>query len=267
MQTIPGMAAKRRRQLDQMTEDEHLESLWTMHGVTGSHHLGAGLTDQLASTTLTPDWNTDPASATSMLEPSLFYDPGASHFTVDPSLRQPYEVHHPFSRQGDNHFHLGEEDPLHPTLTEMDLGDEVLEDSPHSEDMDPPNEISNKKATSSDLNATAGTSDKNQADSDGEDKDTGSAEHDHSSSDKAQASKPAANNFVNKLHLMISDPKAADFIWWTDLGTRCVRKLMVHSILTWGSFVVSSAGEFSRSILGQHFKHSNVSTPDFSSIS
>jgi hypothetical protein len=43
---------------------------------------------------------------------------------------------------------------------------------------------------------------------------------------------------------MISDPKSAQFISWTELGT---------------SFVVSNVGEFSRSILGSHFKHNNVS--------
>lgn len=44
---------------------------------------------------------------------------------------------------------------------------------------------------------------------------------------------------------MINDPKSAHFIAWTDLGT---------------SFVVSNVGEFSRSILGSHFKHNNVSS-------
>lgn len=43
---------------------------------------------------------------------------------------------------------------------------------------------------------------------------------------------------------MINDPKSAQFIAWTELGT---------------SFVVSNVGEFSRSILGSHFKHNNVS--------
>jgi len=42
---------------------------------------------------------------------------------------------------------------------------------------------------------------------------------------------------------MINDPKSQHFIAWTDLGT---------------SFVVSNVGEFSRSILGSHFKHNNV---------
>lgn len=43
---------------------------------------------------------------------------------------------------------------------------------------------------------------------------------------------------------MINDSKSAHFIAWTELGT---------------SFVVSNVGEFSRSILGSHFKHNNVS--------
>ena len=45
---------------------------------------------------------------------------------------------------------------------------------------------------------------------------------------------------------MINDPKSAHFIAWTELGT---------------SFVVSNVGEFSRSILGSHFKHNNASPP------
>ncbi|KAF8972724.1 HSF-type DNA-binding-domain-containing protein [Flammula alnicola] len=44
---------------------------------------------------------------------------------------------------------------------------------------------------------------------------------------------------------MINDPKSAQFIAWTELGT---------------SFVVSNVGEFSRSILGSHFKHNNFSS-------
>ena len=43
---------------------------------------------------------------------------------------------------------------------------------------------------------------------------------------------------------MIIDPKSAQFISWTELGT---------------SFVVSNVAEFSRTILGSHFKHNNVS--------
>ncbi|KAF5338036.1 hypothetical protein D9758_014269 [Tetrapyrgos nigripes] len=53
------------------------------------------------------------------------------------------------------------------------------------------------------------------------------------------------NNFVTKLYQMINDPKSSHFITWTELGT---------------SFVVSNVGEFSRSILGSHFKHNNFSS-------
>ncbi|KXN91101.1 Heat shock factor protein [Leucoagaricus sp. SymC.cos] len=55
----------------------------------------------------------------------------------------------------------------------------------------------------------------------------------------------ATNNFVTKLYQMINDPKSAHFIAWTELGT---------------SFVVSNVGEFSRTILGSHFKHNNFSS-------
>lgn len=53
------------------------------------------------------------------------------------------------------------------------------------------------------------------------------------------------NNFVTKLYQMISDPKSTQFINWTELGT---------------SFVVSNVAEFSRTILGSHFKHNNFSS-------
>ncbi|KAF5386404.1 hypothetical protein D9757_006653 [Collybiopsis confluens] len=56
------------------------------------------------------------------------------------------------------------------------------------------------------------------------------------------------NNFVTKLYQMINDAKSAHFISWTEHGT---------------SFVVSNVGEFSRSILGSHFKHNNVNDPPF----
>ncbi|KIK36231.1 hypothetical protein CY34DRAFT_62325, partial [Suillus luteus UH-Slu-Lm8-n1] len=42
---------------------------------------------------------------------------------------------------------------------------------------------------------------------------------------------------------MINDPKSQLFVAWTELRT---------------SFVVSNVGEFSRSILGSHFKHNNI---------
>ncbi|KIJ55588.1 hypothetical protein M422DRAFT_199869 [Sphaerobolus stellatus SS14] len=55
----------------------------------------------------------------------------------------------------------------------------------------------------------------------------------------------ASNNFVAKLYQMINDSKSAQFITWTELGT---------------SFMVSNVGEFSRTILGSHFKHNNFSS-------
>ncbi|KAG6853388.1 hypothetical protein C0991_004789 [Blastosporella zonata] len=55
----------------------------------------------------------------------------------------------------------------------------------------------------------------------------------------------ATNNFVTKLYQMINDAKSAHYIAWTEIGT---------------SFVVSNVGEFSRSILGSHFKHNNFSS-------
>ncbi|QRV88749.1 HSF-type DNA-binding domain protein [Ceratobasidium sp. AG-Ba] len=61
----------------------------------------------------------------------------------------------------------------------------------------------------------------------------------------ASNTKPSNNNFVTKLFQMINDSKSANFIAWNEHGT---------------SFIVQSVGEFSRSILGSHFKHSNFSS-------
>ncbi|GJE93839.1 HSF-type DNA-binding-domain-containing protein [Phanerochaete sordida] len=67
-----------------------------------------------------------------------------------------------------------------------------------------------------------------------------------SAGSSAPVPKPlGTNNFVTKLYQMINDPKSAQFISWTELGT---------------SFVVSNVGEFSRTILGSHFKHNNFSS-------
>ncbi|KAF8437964.1 hypothetical protein L210DRAFT_3612955 [Boletus edulis BED1] len=55
----------------------------------------------------------------------------------------------------------------------------------------------------------------------------------------------STNNFVTKLYHIITDTKSQNFISWTEPGT---------------SFVVSNVGEFSRSILGSHFKHNNFSS-------
>ena len=54
---------------------------------------------------------------------------------------------------------------------------------------------------------------------------------------------------IHKCLRMINDPKSQHFISWTELGA---------------SFVVSNVGEFSRSILGSHFKHNNVRLALFS---
>ncbi|TFY78641.1 hypothetical protein EWM64_g5372 [Hericium alpestre] len=73
---------------------------------------------------------------------------------------------------------------------------------------------------------------------------TAQSQHAMQASSMSIIGKPmGTNNFVTKLYQMINDPKSAHFIAWTDLGT---------------SFVVSNVGEFSRSILGSHFKHNNT---------
>jgi len=180
-------------------------------------------------------------------------------FTVDPSLQpRGYDVHNPFGL-------FGATQSSHQDEADMDAlvsGLEVPEDSPPTEEQEV---ATGRRSTSADSNATATPShdhDSNlQVDMDDhdEERDTSTSDHEnHDDDDKAQ--KPTtANNFVRKLHQMISDPKAADFIWWTELGTRHVVEFCTNPVrLTYRSFVVSSAGEFSRSILGQHFKHNNV---------
>lgn len=250
----PHLARRRRlvTQMDAMTEDQHLDHLWSMHGVTGSAHLGAGLTDQLASASLHNDeWIPSGLQTPTIDEvlDSAYYGAAinADRFTtVDPSLRQTYEVHNPFTEDFFHHF--GEEDTSHSHEADMDLVEDHLDirhdESPLSEEPEPKDA---RRSKSADSGITAGRNApaKAQAQAD-DDKDHAGSDHEHNDDDeKAHTSKPSSNNFVNKLHLMISDPKAADFIWWTELGT---------------SFVVSSAGEFSRSILGQHFKHNNFSS-------
>ncbi|KAG8836027.1 hypothetical protein FRC17_010491 [Serendipita sp. 399] len=246
---LHNYASRNRRfstQLESMTEDQRLEDLWTMHGVTGSAHLGMGLTDQLRATNLVDgDWMGVVSASRPMEEafdPAL-YDTvgGTDHFTVGQNLRESFELHNPFT-EGLFQFPAG--DVLTSRDAEMDIGEDVpdarREESPLSEEQEL---VIRKKTTSDDSDATAGPLESTPVDE--EEKDGMASDHETHGDEKTQSSKPSTNNFVHKLHLMISDPKAADFIWWTDLGT---------------SFIVSSAGEFSREILGQHFKHNNFAS-------
>ncbi|KAG8754785.1 hypothetical protein FRC14_004641 [Serendipita sp. 396] len=246
---LHGQAARRRKfstPLDAMTEDQRLEDLWTMHGVTGSAHLGMGLTDQFATTNLAEgDWIVGMNGSRPMEEPfdPTFYNATSTdHFTVGQNLRETFDLHNPFT---EGLFSFPENDLLAPRDAEMDVGDEILEtkqeESPHSDEQEL---MIRGNSTTDDSDATAGPLESTPIDVE-DDKDGVTSDHEQQSDDKAHASRPAANNFVHKLHLMISDPKAADFIWWTELGA---------------SFIVSSAGEFSREILGQHFKHNNFAS-------
>ena len=70
---------------------------------------------------------------------------------------------------------------------------------------------------------------------------------------------------------MINDPKSQHFITWTEHGTRFVIPFSlprgVIDVVCYHSFVVSNVGEFSRNILGSHFKHNNVRVPAFILVS
>jgi hypothetical protein len=236
-----------------------------MHGVTGSAHLGLGVTGQLAAASLSGDeWNTSPGNTllSEVMENSPYFTTATNPdqlFTVDPSLQRGYDLHNPFGLFGAIE-HTSRQDEV--DMEAVDSLDMPTEDSPTSEEQ----EVAGRRSTSADSNATAAPPQDNdpklQAEVDAEDhdeeRDASTSDHENHDDDKAQ--KPTTtNNFVRKLHQMISDPKAADFIWWTELGTRYIVEIRINSILlTYRSFVVSSAGEFSRSILGQHFKHNNV---------
>jgi len=74
-----------------------------------------------------------------------------------------------------------------------------------------------KKVTNGDASPDLEHRDHDEGDpADGDD----NLEDHHVKAKSKKPNKPANNNFVNKLHTMISDPKAASFIWWTELGTR-----------------------------------------------
>lgn len=104
----------------------------------------------------------------------------------------------------------------------------------------PPNQI-DINATYDDPDGVAGYS---MADQDSEDE--GGGKPNATGPSLGVIGKPmGTNNFVTKLYQMINDSKSQHFIAWTELGT---------------SFVVSNVGEFSRSILGSHFKHNNFSS-------
>lgn len=253
---LHNFARKRRgHQLDSMVEDQHLENLWSMHGVTGSAHLGAGIMDQFAGTHLRDDetWGTslDPGSAIEeVFRDTAYYDPSthSDQFTVDPSLRSTYDLRHPFA---DDNLNFVDEDLLHAGETELDMVEEhppSQEESPHSEEQEPDSTLA-RRSTSADSSATAAPTKRRMAEDEDEDKAIGS-DHEQQGGDKSHSSKPTANNFVNKLHLMISDPKAKDFIWWNELGTRyAVRLLMViyadqESIASSFQVPESLAGQF-----------------------
>lgn len=206
-----------------MAED-HLENLWSRHGVTGSAHLGAGLMDQFASThLLEDDWGTSLGNGAleDLFGQAAYYDPVINNdqFTVDPSLRQSFNLHNPFA---DDHLHFGDDDLVQPGEIDMDVADDAPashEASPHSHSEEHESESAAvRRSISADSNATAAPSKTHTNEED--DEKANHSDHEDHNEDKSHGSKPSANNFVNKLHLMISDPSAAGFIWWTDLGTR-----------------------------------------------
>jgi len=204
--------------------EDRLDDLWSMHGVGGSAHLGAGITDQLAAATLGDSWNASPSNDVippEVLDTSSYFTTfmNPDLFTVDPSRQLPaYDVHNPFGL-------FGPVDPIsNPIDADMDVAGsnpETQDDSPASEEQ----EVTTTHGPTTDRSAAAASScdqdPKTHDDTDEhDDRDATASEHENHDDHEDRAQKPTANNFVRKLHQMISDPKAADFIWWTELGTR-----------------------------------------------
>jgi hypothetical protein len=195
------------------TQENHLETLWNAHGVEGSGHLGIlpsdiphdphGLSPALASDASTGGmpfeiWNST-INPTSMFvfgqqggfgETNGFASVGASQFGIT---------------LGPNGSPDGiEVDPL-------GAGDTMMTSSIDS------GTTGLKKSESGDPSPDLEHHDEDEGDpADGDD----DLDDHHAKADLEKPNKPANNNFVNKLHTMISDPKSAIFIWWTELGTR-----------------------------------------------
>jgi hypothetical protein len=226
------------------TQENHLETLWNTHGVEGSGHLGIlpsdishdphGLFPTLAGDTSASGMPFDIwGGTTSPISMFVFGQSGGLGeanglaglgapqigITVGPngSPEDGIEIDYPPSGGEPMMISTGAS-LTRPANKQEDLSIGV--DSLHSRrssSIEAGTTNGLKKTTSGDTSPDLEHHDHDEGDpADGDD----DLEDHHVKVDPEKPNKPANNNFVNKLHTMISDPKAASFIWWTELGTR-----------------------------------------------
>ena len=223
------------------TQENRLETLWNTHGVEGSGHLGILSSDISHDPhgpfpTLANDANApfdiwgDTTSPLSMFalgqlggfgEANNLAAPGAPQIGItvghNGSPEDRIEIDYP----------LGGGDPMM-TTTGASLSRPANKQEDFSIGVDG---LGSRRSSSIEACATNGLKKITNRDTspdlehhDHDDGDPADGDDDpddhHVKADPEKPNKPANNNFVNKLHTMISDPKAASFIWWTELGTR-----------------------------------------------
>jgi len=221
------------------THENRLETLWSAHGVEGSGHLGILSADiphdphPFAGDTIVGGipfdiWggNTSPNSVfvfgqggfgdanglTGLAAPQFSITVGPNGTPEDR-----IEIDYPLggadsmmTTSGTSHTRPAK------NQAELSIGMEAL-GSRRSSSIEAMTTNGLKKMTNGDTSPDLEHHDHDEGDpADGDD----DLDDQHVKADPEKPNKPANNNFVNKLHTMISDPKAASFIWWTDLGTR-----------------------------------------------
>jgi len=224
------------------TQENRLETLWNAHGVEGSGHLGIltsdvshdphGLFPTPAGDTRTggiPFGIWGGSATVSPISMFVFGQPGfgeayglsglAPQITLGPNgnPEDRIEIDYP----------LGGGDPMMST-TSVPLTRPAKKQEDLSIGVDGPGSRRSSSIEAGTMNGLNKiTNEDTSPDPEHHDHDEGypadgddDLEEHHVKADPEKLNKPANNNFVNKLHTMISDPKAASFIWWTELGTR-----------------------------------------------
>ena len=227
------------------TEENRLETLWNAHGVEGSGHLGNlpsdishdphGSLPTLAGDTSANGMPYDiwgctasPLSMFSFVQPGGFGEASGLTGLGVPQIgitvghngspEDGIEIdYHPLG-SGEPMMHTTGASLTRPANKQEDLSIGVDgPDSRRSSSIEARTTNGLRKVTNGDTSPDLEHHDHDEGDpADGDD----DLDDHHVKADPEKPNKPANNNFVNKLHTMISDPKAASFIWWTELGTR-----------------------------------------------
>ena len=216
--------------------ENHLETLWNAHGVEGSGHLGILSADiphdphLFSADTIVGGvpfdiWggNTSPNSVFVFGQQGAFGDANghtAPQFgiTIGPNgtPEDRIEIDYPLGGGDLMMTTNGASLRAAKKQAELSIGMEGLS-SRRSSSTEAVTTNGSKKTTNKDTSPDLEHPDHDEVDpADGDD----DLEEHHIKADPEKPNKSANNNFVNKLHTMISDPKAASFIWWTELGTR-----------------------------------------------